>query len=538
MQLNSTKKPFQKIAMKRLSLCVAIALFCESTANAGLSAALNGMFMQNGTSPGVYSSMDRGGYTFGGASAHWPVQNINLVSFDPPHINGGCGGIDLYGGSFSFINGAQIVALFKQIVANAAGALFQIAIQSISPSLSKIMNEFQTVMQKMNSAMKNTCAIGSAIGNSIGSDLGMQGANAAQGVGAMVQDAQGSITDMFAGINSSPAQTMSNITSSAPANPNVGNFTWRALSTSSAEKAINGPYSGYVSSSLATDREVLMSFLGTTINNVGTSPTDTSTTAASPTTISVQNPNAGPITTTHWYAPVLHIINIYEGSDPNNPLFYYGCNDDSSGTVMPPNDGCATLDWTRQWSMVGTRVLAQAFLFGTPSGTWTTTKLHTQVPDTTGGLPDGKTLYSNGILYSWANCSTSGCSLNSYQTDFIQALPAPIVNLMMSAEMAGGPGVGSLGAILSPLTQYIGYGYALSIAESIRQAINAGLSGASSVKAKKTPEMVSALAEIDSEIDFLRSNELASSGQLKLATDAISEMIKANPSAYMSIGAE
>jgi hypothetical protein len=400
------------------------------------------------------------------------------------------------------------------------------------------MNEFQTVMQKMNSAMKNTCAIGSAIGNSIGADLGMQGANAAQGVGAMVQDAQGSITDMFSGINSPPAQTMANITSSAPANPNVGNFTWRALSTNSAEKAINGPYSGYVSLSPVTDREVLMSFLGTTINNVGTSPTDTSTTSASATTISTQDPNAGPITTIHWYAPVLHIINLYEGSDPNNPLFYYGCNDDSSGSVMPPNDGCATLDWTRKWTMIGTKSLVQSFLFGTPSATWTTTNIGTQIPDMSSGPSDGNTLYSNGILYAWTNCGSTGCGLNTYQTDFIQAIPAPIINLMMNAEIAGGPGVGSLGKILNPLTDYLAYGYALSIAGSIRQAIDAGLSGASSAKAKKTPEMITALAEINSEIDSLRASELASSGQLKLATDAISEMVKANPSAYMSIGAE
>jgi hypothetical protein len=188
--------------------------------------------------------------------------------------------------------------------------------------------------------------------------------------------------------------------------------------------------------------------------------------------------------------------------------------------------------------MVGTKVLAQAFLFGTPSGTWTTTSLGTHVPDTTGGLPDGKTLYSNGILYAWANCNTSGCGMLSEQTDFIQALPAPIVNLMMNAEDVGGPGVQSLGDILSPLTQYIGYGYALSIAESVRKALGAGLSGSASARAKKTPEMIQALAQIDSEINFLRSNEVASSGQLKLATDAISEMIKANPSAYMSIGAE
>ncbi len=533
MPLKSAHKTFNKVAIKRISLCVAIALFCESTANAGLSAALNGMFMQNSTSPQAYSSMTRGGYTFGGASAHWPVQNINIVSFDPPHINAGCGGIDLYGGSFSFINSAQIVALFKQIVANAAGALFQIAIQSISPSLSKIMNEFQSAMEKMNSAMKNTCAIGSAIGNTIGSDLGMQGADASQGVASLVDSATGTISDIFSNVNSSPAQNIANQVASAPGNDNLGNMTWKALSSNRAEQAIAGPFSGYVSYSPVTDREVLMSFLGTVINVPGTNPTSTMTNASAPASLGGTNPNGGPTNNVNEYPALLHVINLYEGSDPNNPLTYYGCADDGgNGSTMPPGSGCTTIDPTRTWVMTGTKTLAEAFLFGTPSGTWTTTSIGTQIPS---GMPDG-TLYSNGILMAWASCTTNGCNMVPAQTDFVQAIPAPIVKLLMGGELVGPGGITSMGPILVPLMEHIGYGYAISMAEAIRNAAGKGLGGAGSSSSRRPPLVDRSLAQIDYEIGTLIHADVVTNAQLEQATNAVKEMIKDNPNAYMDLG--
>lgn len=522
----------KKPVIKRLSLCVAIVMICESSADAGLSAALNGMFMQNSTSPQQYNSMTRGGYTFGGASAHWPVQNVNAISFDPPHINAGCGGIDLYGGSFSFINGAQIVALFKQIVANAAGALFQIAIQSISPNLQKIMSEFQAIVQKMNSAMKNTCAIGSAFANSIGSDLGMDGANAAQGVASLVGTAQGSITDMFAGDNATPAQTIANQTASVPGNDNLGNMTWKALSSNQAEKMIQGPFAGYVSYSPITDREVLMTFLGTMINNPGTAPTSTTTNASAPAGISGNDPNAGPTNNVTEYAPLLHIQDLVEGSDPNNPKNFWGCTDDGGGSTMPTTTGCTTLDPTRTWVNAGTKKLAEAFLFGTPSGGWTTTSLGTQIPS---GIPDG-TLYSNGILSAWANCNTPGCGLLPAQQDFVQAIPIPVVKLVMAAETTGPGGFTSIGPILGPLMDSIGYGYAWSIGNAIRRAASAGVSGSGSSTARIPRVVLDSLKQIDGELAGLQANYNLITGKLTDATNQVKEMVKDNPNAYMQLG--
>lgn len=52
-----------------------------------------------------------------------------------PDINAGCGGIDAYLGSFSFINGEQLQRFVKQIMSNAAGYFFDLALQTTVPEI-------------------------------------------------------------------------------------------------------------------------------------------------------------------------------------------------------------------------------------------------------------------------------------------------------------------------------------------------------------------------------------------------------------------
>ncbi|WP_264757336.1 conjugal transfer protein TraH [Klebsiella pneumoniae] len=49
------------------------------------------------------------------------MKTIQLVSMTLPDINAGCGGIDAYLGSFSYINSEQLQRFAKQIMSNAAG---------------------------------------------------------------------------------------------------------------------------------------------------------------------------------------------------------------------------------------------------------------------------------------------------------------------------------------------------------------------------------------------------------------------------------
>jgi len=64
-----------------------------------------------------------------------PINSINLVNLTAPEIRAGCGGIDLYGGSFTFINTDQFRQILRQIGANALGYAFKLALATTVPGV-------------------------------------------------------------------------------------------------------------------------------------------------------------------------------------------------------------------------------------------------------------------------------------------------------------------------------------------------------------------------------------------------------------------
>ena len=95
-----------------LVLCAAL-LTVTPAASADVNSDMNQFFNKlgfasNTTQPGVWQGQ-AAGYAYGGSLyARTQVKNIQLISMTLPDINAGCGGIDAYLGSFSFINGNQL----------------------------------------------------------------------------------------------------------------------------------------------------------------------------------------------------------------------------------------------------------------------------------------------------------------------------------------------------------------------------------------------------------------------------------------------
>jgi hypothetical protein len=71
------------------------------------------------------------------------VMSANRVSFVPPSYSAGYGGIDLFGGPFSFINMNPFVGLMRAVDSNAAGYAFQLAINAICPDCGNVMSDLQ-----------------------------------------------------------------------------------------------------------------------------------------------------------------------------------------------------------------------------------------------------------------------------------------------------------------------------------------------------------------------------------------------------------
>ncbi|HHR6174594.1 TPA: conjugal transfer protein TraH, partial [Providencia alcalifaciens] len=138
------------------------ALFCHSVAVANVNQDLNNFFNKlgfegNATDARAWQSQAAGYATGGNLFLRNQTKSLQIASFTPPSINAGCGGIDAYLGSFSFINGEQITQLVKQIMTNGAGYFFDLALQTSVPELKSAKDFIQNMVNSVNSMNISSC---------------------------------------------------------------------------------------------------------------------------------------------------------------------------------------------------------------------------------------------------------------------------------------------------------------------------------------------------------------------------------------------
>ena len=147
----------KKFTLKKTLLLTAFAIFSTSATapalSSGLQSELNELFgnISNYTQPGIYESTRRGVLAGGGAQIRSRRMNIQLIAFEPPNIKAGCGDIDIFLGSFSYINLDQFISFLRAIAANAAGYAFQMALKVSCTICSNVMDAMQQIAQLMTS---------------------------------------------------------------------------------------------------------------------------------------------------------------------------------------------------------------------------------------------------------------------------------------------------------------------------------------------------------------------------------------------------
>lgn len=155
--------------MRIKNLALAIALAVPLSASANMEQQVNQMFGQlmNITGPGSYQTATRGVVTGGGVVLRNRISTANLISITAPSAKGGCGGINLYTGSFSFINGEEFVALMRNIASNAVGIVsgfaFEAALEYMDPSTANIIRNLANKIQQLNQMFSNSCQLASGI---------------------------------------------------------------------------------------------------------------------------------------------------------------------------------------------------------------------------------------------------------------------------------------------------------------------------------------------------------------------------------------
>ncbi len=236
-----------------------------SIARADVAGQMDSFFVDAGgaanvTGPTAYEGQSAGYYSLGNVWTRFPQKSVSPFNLQLPSARAGCGGIDLFTGSFSFINASEMVAMLKATANNALGFAFKLAIDSVSPMISKIMGEFQQAAQQMNQMNISSCEAAqglvgavwpkmqgarSTICASIGNSQGVfsDWARSRQGCGA-----DGQLDSVLEG-NNDPKMD-----EHIPGSPR--NYTWQAIKRSNKFGSFDKGFAEY-----------LMTVVGTIITN-------------------------------------------------------------------------------------------------------------------------------------------------------------------------------------------------------------------------------------------------------------------------------
>lgn len=121
--------------------------------------------MSNVTQPSAQMGQRRGVLSGGSVVMRHRIMQARPVTLTPPSFGGGCGGIDLYGGSFSFINQSEFTGLLRSIASNAGGYAFQLGINAMCPDCGSLMSDLQKKVQSLNEHLANSCQLAQGIVN-------------------------------------------------------------------------------------------------------------------------------------------------------------------------------------------------------------------------------------------------------------------------------------------------------------------------------------------------------------------------------------
>lgn len=195
MRLRTSKS---KIRSLLASTCILIAGAQASHADIGSD--LAGFWERAGggvnvTRPQTYDGQRAGYATLGSLYVRTAQRNAQLINIQLPSIRAGCGGIDIFGGAFSFISKEELVQLMRGIMQNAAGFAFELALKSMSPAVQDIVADLRALIERVNNMNINSCEAGQLLAGSLWPAID----NASQHICKTIGNRRGYFADFVAG---------------------------------------------------------------------------------------------------------------------------------------------------------------------------------------------------------------------------------------------------------------------------------------------------------------------------------------------------
>jgi conjugative transfer pilus assembly protein TraH len=335
-------------------------LLHATVAQATLQNEMLGMFnsMSNVTEGGYHQSMGRGVVQGPGVAIRNNRVRTDLMNFRPPSISAGCGGIDMFMGSFSFISADQFVHLMEAVATNAAGYAFKLAVSTMCPSCDAAVSHLQNIITKLNGMAGDSCKIAEEGVNLARDAMDSTGLSKSIEAGplASMNVAAGTVDDAFKGFLNT-LNTGSNIgkASAADVNAMLGNVAWKVLQR-------NNFMSSAFSSGDNDLAEALMSVTGTVIGSKKDEGDDA----------------AGPSIEPHM--PILKIKDLIEGAQGGgaDPPKRYSCADTGQ---------CLSLD-TVDYNFEGLEKMVKDLLLGADGNADTDDSFIYKLINNTGTLTD------------------------------------------------------------------------------------------------------------------------------------------------------
>src|ERR1700751_2815862 len=187
----------------------------------------------NYTAPGAFRGQTYNTYTGGSIYLRSPNKVYQLATIQFPYIKAGCGGIDVFAGSFSHLSAAEFKNVLKSITANLPGVAFQLALSAVTPLLGQKAEWAKSLETFNNNARINSCETATSLvrgaANATGFDAFSSCVRIAIELGLgpaedaarnRCRTAQGPTLNAGASSGNADAKAMV---------PFVGNLTWQAL---------------------------------------------------------------------------------------------------------------------------------------------------------------------------------------------------------------------------------------------------------------------------------------------------------------------
>ncbi len=115
------------------------------------------------TKPGFYEGQRRGFVAGGATDLRFPTRTFTPFTISLPSIKGGCGGISLFGGAFSYINGDQFIQYLQNIAQNAVGVAFDMALRTLCPQCATVLSNMEAVARDITGGLKSSCQAAKAL---------------------------------------------------------------------------------------------------------------------------------------------------------------------------------------------------------------------------------------------------------------------------------------------------------------------------------------------------------------------------------------